>query len=360
MLKQDPHDHLLYETRLHELESIANAVGYAVCHRKVQTKIKPNPKYLVGGGKVEEIREIVEEKNCETTIFWNILSSRQKYDIERILGNTVIDRSELILELFANNASTLESKLQVNLARLRKQFPYERYRALQRFHSERPGLRSFGEYAYHRKVKELQSAIKKTERNLERIKWRREKETSTRRGIGKVIALTGFYNAGKTTLFNALTKSNQKCADYPFTTLASKVARCYIAGKNYFLIDSIGLIQDLEELNEIITSFELTLSDVRNADLVLCLLDFAEEIAIVNRKLDVSLKILNSLDVTSDRILLVLNKTDMVEDDRANSIELAPKHVFISARRSEGLLALKGLIASKLDEKSKPILQRRI
>jgi GTP-binding protein HflX len=364
ILKQDPHDHVLYIARLKELAAIAEAVGYKIWDEFVQTRVRPSAKYLIGDGKVEEIKKRTEYGTIFTVIFWNNLTSRQKYDLERALHTRVIDRSELILELFERNARTSEAKLQIQLASLKKQFPYEKYRALQRFYTEQPGPKSSGEYAYKAKVRHLQDIMRRTAEKLEKIREEKKAQRKARAEVAPVVALTGFYNAGKSTLFNALTKGEQPVADYPFTTLASKVSKFYYgsgvgvdpngnkkAPCYAFLTDSIGLVQDMDSLHEIIASFEMTLDDVRSADLVLCLIDFSEDLLIIKRKLFEALKTLRSLDVKSEKILMVFNKIDSLSSadikKKLESLEMATEYILLSAKTGENLDGLREAVMGR-------------
>jgi GTP-binding protein HflX len=338
LLRTNPHDHYLYKSRAEELVSISRAIGYDVENMIFQTR-KPDPKYLLGKGKIKEISGM-----ADAFIFWNPLTSRQKYDLERALDAKVIDRSELILELFARNAHTPEAKLQIHLAQLRKQFPYERYRALQKLYTEFPGPRAAGEYAYRKKIRQLQSMIRKTSSRLEKIRMQKRLQRVRQAEIGPIITITGFYNAGKSTLFNTLVKGKQEISEYPFTTLASKVARFYHKNLSGLLIDSIGMVQDMELLHEIVASFELTFDDVRTADLVLCLFDCSEEIRVIKRKILEAGKILKRLDA-SDKTIKVFNKMDKVGEEQREMMGKEIKDgIFISAKSGEGLEELKDAI----------------
>lgn len=310
MLKQNPHDHILYRSRLDELESLAEAIGYDVRGKIVQTRKRPDPKYYIGKGKLEEIRSEAEENDISSVIWWNILPSRQKYDIELALRTDVRDRSDLILDIFSQNAHTTEAELQIRLAKLKKRFPYERYKAWLRLQKERPGPRALGEYAYHGKVNQLQKTIKNTEQKLEKIMRRKSIAIEERKQIGKLVTITGFYNSGKTTLFNLLTDESKPIGDVPFTTLASKVS----GTKECFIADSIGFVQDMSDLEEIIASFKLTLEDIKAADLVLCMIDGSEDLTTIWRKLDEASKILSDLNVSPDKTLLILNKVDLLNE----------------------------------------------
>ncbi|MFP4559054.1 MAG: GTPase HflX [Archaeoglobaceae archaeon] len=338
MLKENPHDHVLFKARLDELEEVAKAVGYNVKDRIVQTRIKPDPKYFIGSGKVDEITELAEKEGISHLIFWNIISSRQKYDVEAATGMSVKDRSDLILELFSQNAHTTEAKLQIELAKMKKLFPYERYKAWVRLQRERPGFHSSGEYAYHSRVKQLQKTIKNTEGKLEDILRRKRNEIQNRKEIGKLVTITGFYNAGKTTLFNLLTEESKPVSNIPFTTLASKVSQA----KGVLITDTIGFVQDMDDLKELITSFKPTLEDIRMADLVLCMIDISDDPIILERKLKEAIKILGELEVPPHRILILLNKIDLLnERDVKEHLEMVRKYGYnfrpISAHTKEGI-----------------------
>lgn len=345
MLKQDPHDHILYKARMEELKTIARACGYEIHGEWIQTRVNPDPKYLIGKGKVEEISGEIGEKGIQTLIFWNTLKSRQKYDLEKACKVNVIDRGELILNLFERNARTPEASLQIKLAILKKQFPYERYKAWIRFATENPGPKALGEYAYKEKIRGLREMMRKTEEKLEKIKRQADFRRKRRSELGKIVALTGFYNAGKSTLFNRLTKGSQEVADYPFTTLASKVSRFYYGNGHGFLVDSIGLVQDMDLLSELIASFELTLADIKHADLVICMIDYSEHPLIIQRKLSEAITMLEKLGVR-DKTVVAFNKIDRVR--HGEKIEVDIPHVYISAKTGDGVDDLVSLIGERL------------
>lgn len=338
MLKENPHDHVVFKARLDELEEIAKAAGYNVNDRIVQTRTKPNPKYFIGSGKVKELADIAKNNNVSHLIFWNIISPRQKYDIEVVTGMNVKDRSDLILELFSRNAHTTEAKLQIELAKLKKLFPYERYKTWIQLQRERPGFQSAGEYAYHSRIKQLQKTIKNTERKLEDVMKKKENEIKNWKEMGKLVTITGFYNAGKTTLFNLLTEESKPVGNIPFTTLASKVSNA----KGVLIIDTIGFVQDIGELKELITSFKPTLEDIRMADMVLCMVDVSDDLPILERKLKEAIKILGELEVSSHRTLILLNKIDLVDQkEMEERLEVVRKYNYnfklISANLGEGV-----------------------
>ncbi|MEM3086516.1 MAG: GTPase HflX [Halobacteria archaeon] len=343
MLRQGPGDPDVWTSRMEEMEAIARAAGYAVLDRVTQTRARPDPKFLVGAGKVEEVKSRLDAAPDAVVVFWDRLTSRQKYDLEKTLERTVLDRAELILELFRKNARTPEAKMQIELALLRKRFPVERFRASERLKGEQPGPKGRGEFAYLREVKQMRAVVRRTSERLKSVQRQRGLHRKARAGKGPLVALTGFYNAGKSTLFNALTRGSQEVADHPFTTLSSKVGRLHSPAP-VFVADSIGLVQAMDDLEEIVASFDLTLEEVRAADRVLLVVDASEPPAVAERKLWEARRVLGHLKVDPDRVLLVWSKVDRADGGRlpqAGGLE----SVAVSARTGEGMAELKSRLA---------------
>ncbi len=354
MLRCDPHDHAVWVSRMEEMEAIARAAGYAVLDRVTQIRPKPDPKFLVGAGKVKEMKARLETAPDGVAVFWDRLTSRQKYDLEKALGRTVLDRAELILELFRKNARTPEAKMQIELALLRKRFPMERFRAAERLKTEQPGPKGLGEFAYMREVRQMQQVVRRTSEKLKAVQRQRGLHRRARAEKGPLVALTGFYNAGKSTLFNALTRGSQEVADYPFTTLSTKVGRLHSAAP-VFVADSIGLVQAMEDLEEIVASFDLTLEEVRSADRVLLVVDASEPSGVVERKLSEALRVLGHLKVFHSRILLVWNKVDRADGRRLPRAEDV-ESVAVSARTGAGIAELKSRLADLCNHAENPPL----
>lgn len=354
MLRLDPHDHEVWVSRLEEMEAIARAAGYVVLDKATQTRVKPDPKFLVGAGKVDEMKSRLAGAPDAVVVFWDRLTSRQKYDLELALGRTVLDRAELILELFRKNARTPEAKMQIELALLRKRFPLERFRASERLKSEQPGPKGRGEFAYLGQVKQLQEVLRRTSRKLEAVQRQRQLHRRARAEKGPLVALTGFYNAGKSSLFNALTGGGQEVADYPFTTLSTKVARLHSAVP-VFVADSIGLVQAMDDLEEIVASFDLTLDDVRAADRVLLVVDASEPSGVVERKLSEARRVLGHLKVDPGRVLLVWSKVDQANGRRLPEAE-GIESVAVSARTGAGIAELKSHLADLVNHAQNPPL----
>ena len=359
MVKTNPHDHSLYLLKLREFRALAEAAGYKVCGLVVQVRLKESVNYAFGRGKVEEIKELVRANNVDVFAVYNILTSKQKYNLEKALGVRVLDRYELTLEIFEKASSDELSKLQIELARLMKLYPYEKLRAAMRYRigREHPWLRSSGEYIYHSVVNSLRRRMAKVRDKLERRKRFRIEQIVKRRRLGSpIVCIAGYYSSGKTTLFNALTGLDKPVSPKPFTTLSSKY---YLIngfkglGKDLFIVDTIGFVHDLDP--KMLEAFELTLNDIRFSDLVLLVVDCSDPEPIMMLRLSTCLEVLESLGVEDERVVVALNKIDLVNGDElaerlklvANRVNPAPV-IPISARKGLNLDLLMGSIFSRL------------
>lgn len=201
LLNTNPHDHIQFKVKLSELEKLAIAADFKVLGQLIQTRIKPTSKFLMGSGKIEELEGIVRSRKLNFVIFYNVLSSKQRFNLTRKLGCEVIDRYDLTLKIFEMAATDKLSKLQIEFAMLKKILPYFKLEASVRFSRDHPFFRSMGEYAFHSKIKGLTKRMSKIKKEMSkllseksiRIEKRRELNTPT-------VCIAGFYNAGKTTL----------------------------------------------------------------------------------------------------------------------------------------------------------------
>ena len=320
MLKTDVHDHFLWRVRMDELRRLVEALGYEVVGEFVQTRIRPYSKYLIGSGKVREIGKFVDEKDVDLVVFYNTLTSSQKLNLTRALGVEVIDRYEVTLRIFEEAASDELAKLQIEAARLAKLYPYFKLQASVRFKTERPFMRGMGEYAYHSKLRMLVRRMSRIRERISKLRERRISEIMKRRGLGyPIVCIAGYYNAGKTSLFNVLTGSDREVSDRPFTTISAKYQRRYMPMGGFMLfVDTIGFVIDLDP--ELIESFELNLADMRYADVVLFLVDVSDEPSLVSLKLNHGLKLLRRVGVEPSRTLVVFNKLDLVDKGHVEEV----------------------------------------
>lgn len=313
MLKTNIHDHRVYRIRLNELRSLVESLGIEVVGEFVQTERSPSARYYIGSGKVKELREFVEENGVDLVIFYNLLSSSQKLNLIRALGREVVDRYEITLEIFERRASDNLSKLQIEAARLNKIVPYLKLQASLKYRNERPFFLSMGEYAYHSQLREITRRQARIKEKIEVLRREKLEQIANRKELGfPIICISGYYNAGKTSLFNALTRECKEVSPLPFTTLSSKYQRRYVEpGLTLLFIDTIGFVMDLDP--RLIKSFELNLEDIRNADLVLLLLEITDPILVLKMKLREGVKLLTEMGVQREKIIVVLNKIDLLD-----------------------------------------------
>jgi GTP-binding protein HflX len=363
MLKTDVHDHTMYKIRLEELRHLVETLGLEILGEFIQTRSHPYSRYLIGRGKMEEIKRFVREKNINLVVFYNILTSSQKLNLIRELGCDVVDRYEVTLEIFDRMASDNLSRLQIEAARLEKLAPYFKLEASLRFRNEHPFFRSMGEYAYHSRLREITRRQAKIRDRIETLKREKRRRIQKRRGLGyPIICISGFYNAGKTSLFNALTGEDKPVSPKPFTTLSSKYQRRYLEeGKTLLFIDTIGFVLDLDP--RLIKSFELNLEDIRGADLVLLLLEINDPLQTLRMKLREGVRLLSDIGIPSDRIIIVFNKLDLAPERGESIGDELPLHLLgipwiaVSAKERLNLDSLLQLILRRLEEMEKPELE---
>jgi GTP-binding protein HflX len=314
LVKTNPHDHELYRFKLEELRRLAEALGYSIVGVSIQVRVKPTVDYVFGWGKVMELKSLVSSTDADTVIFYNTLTGKQKFNLERLLRCRVIDRYELTLEIFSSMASDEVSKLQIEVARLSKSFTYEKIILAEKYRigREHPSLRSRGEYIYRNQVGSLKRRLSKLREKMDKYLEMQRAQLEKRRALGlPSVCITGYYNAGKTTLFNALTGLRKPVSPLPFTTLSSKYYLVQGVSRRFFLVDTIGFVYDLDPM--MIDSFKLTLNDIVQSDIVLLVADISESEDIVRFKVETVSSILeDTLKIDGSRIILVLNKVDLV------------------------------------------------
>jgi len=367
MLKTNVHDHFLWRVRLDELRRLVEALGYDVVGEFVQTRIKPYSKYLIGSGKVKEVREFVDENGVDLVVFYNTLTSSQKLNLTRALGVEVVDRYEVTLRIFERAASDELSKLQIEAARLAKLYPYFKLQASVRFKTERPFMKGMGEYAYHNKVRMLAKRMSRIRERISKLRRRRVSEIERRRRLGyPIVCIAGYYNAGKTSLFNVLTGSDREVSDRPFTTISAKYQRRYLPMGGFMLfVDTIGFVIDLDP--ELIESFELNLADMKYADVVLFLVDVSDEPNLLSLKLNHGLKLLRRVGVEPSKTLVVFNKVDLVDErhienvlEKVHATLMGYSWVLVSAKEGINIEGLLEAVWSKILGRSVSISSEQV
>ena len=299
-----------------------------------------DPGYFLTKGKLQEIKEVIEKEDIKELILSEPLTLQQERNLHDFLHVKIYDRTRLILEIFEKSAHTAEGKIQVEIAML--QFDKSRLAGQGIFLSQQAGkigARGPGETLKERETRHIENAILKLQRNLETI----EKSRATQRKQRltnriPLICLVGYTNAGKSTILNALTKSNVLAEDKLFATLATTTRELYIDGKKKGLIsDTVGFIQQLP--HQLIKAFKSTLSELQYADLLLHIIDASDPNW--ENHITVVTSILQEIGVDKP-MLYVFNKIDKVENREhlEKQLSLYQPHVIISAQSKTGLAPL--------------------
>jgi GTP-binding protein HflX len=336
------------EDHLDELERLVNTAGGVVVARALQERPTPDPATFVGRGKVKEIAEAAEGLGAGWTVFDDELSPSQIKNLEKALPTNVLDRSAVILQIFASRARSREAMTQVELARLQYLLP--------RLSGSTTGFaqqRGGGAFRGGGGEKQIELDRRKIRRRIATLKEelaRIEKSLGVRRkGLRRVatVALAGYTNAGKTTLFNKLTSSKEFAEDRLFATLDPRHARLLgVGGRAIVTADTVGFLRKLP--HSLVASFRSTLKEVEEADLVVHVVDASSLQADSQRR--VAEQVLAEMGVEQDRILLVYNKVD-----RPHPAALDPDGILISAVTGDGLDRLREAVIVRLEELGVPV-----
>ncbi|RLF12898.1 MAG: GTPase HflX [Thermoprotei archaeon] len=308
---QDPNQ----PPRIDELETLARSRGYYVVGRLVQRRSKPDPAFVIGRGKLKELKNMVKGLGAGNVIFANTLKAGQAFRIRRELGweINVIDRNLLVLEIFEQRAMTREAKLQIELARLRYTLPWARefvrYRNL---YGEQVGFGAMGEYLHRIYESSARRRIKVLKEELAKARSKTLSRALKRKEAGlPIVSLTGYTQAGKTTLFNLLACEAKPVGLGPFTTLSTFARRVRLLDLDVILVDSIGFIEDLHPL--ILDAFYATLSELGSSDVVALIVDASDPLELVERRVSTCKGVLYRV-APGVPIAVVLNKADLVDE----------------------------------------------
>ena len=262
---------------MEEFAELARSAGAQVLHVATARIDKPNPATLIGSGKLEEVKAAADAVGADLILVNHQLTPGQERNLEKILERRVVDRTGLILDIFAQRANSHEGKLQVELAQL-KHLATRLVRGwthLERQRGGSIGLRGPGETQLETDRRLLQKRVEQLQKRLEKVEVQRTQMRRARvRSAMPRIALVGYTNAGKSTLFNALTGADAYAADQLFATLDPTVRRIDLPGGHALLADTVGFVRDLP--HELVAAFRSTLSEAREADLLLHVVDAAD------------------------------------------------------------------------------------
>jgi GTP-binding protein HflX len=331
------------ERSLEELALLADTAGARVLGSLVQRRGTIHPGHFIGKGKLEELKDCVTERDADVVIFDDDLSPAQVRNLEKAVSRKVVDRSELILDIFAKRARTRESRLQVELAQLEYMLP--RLTGLWK-HLERQaggiGTRGPGETQLETDRRLVRERIARLKRELQAVE--RERETQRRRRRREFrAAIVGYTNAGKSTLFNALTRSQVHVEDRLFATLDATTRQMVSPERKTVLVtDTVGFIRKLP--HHLVASFHSTLVEAIEADWLLHVVDVSEPD--FRRQMSAVDEVLEGLLETARPTTLVFNKADRLEDEAvAQGLEVEyPGSFVVSARTGEGLDSLRAFL----------------
>lgn len=343
-----------------ELTELARSDALDPVGMMLAKRDKPDPATYLGSGKIEELREEVDRLSIGVVVFDVALTAAQQRNIERIIKVAVLDRTQLILEIFQRRAKSREGRLQVELARL-EHLSTRLVRGWTHLERQRGGLGKTGgpgEKQIELDRRMIGVRVKQLREQLKKLSRQRDTQRKSRgRSDVVTVSLVGYTNAGKSTLFNRLTKSDLYAADQLFATLDTTARRCYVGeGESVVLSDTVGFIRGLP--HQLVEAFKSTLDETVHADMLLHVVDAAsaakdDQIVEVNKVLDE----IHALDVPT---ILVLNKIDQTDLDPEilRDAEGAIQVVRISAIKGDGLDYLRQAILEKsreIKEKKKSV-----
>ncbi|HSA93755.1 MAG TPA: GTPase HflX [Terriglobales bacterium] len=337
------------EESLAELRELASSAGALVVGELLQRRDRPDPATLVGRGKLEEISGALASTDADLLIFDHDLSPSQQRNIEQVVGTRVVDRTQLILDIFARHARTREGQLQVELAQLEYLLPRLAGRGVEMSQlAGGIGTRGPGETQLETDRRRIYRRIRHIQQQLEKVRRTRAQQRQRRESVPvATVALVGYTNAGKSTLFNSLTRAGVEESPRLFATVDPTLRSVTLPSRRRILLsDTVGFIRNLP--HTLVTSFRATLEEVERAALLLHVMDVTSPVA-ADHEAQVE-KVLGELDVGSKPRLRVINKIDLLPAAERDSKLDDERTVHISAARGIGVSTLLDRIDQMLQD----------
>ena len=327
------------EESMRELRGLVHSAGAVVAHEIYQHRSEISPKYFIGRGKVEEIFRLKKEKGADLIIFDHNLSPIQQRSLEDEIPGKVIDRTQLILDIFAQRARSKEGKLQVELAQLIYLLPRlsGKGKALSRLGGG-IGTRGPGEKKLEEDRRRIQDRISRIRKEIQRIQKRRVHQMKSRQKSPiPFVSLVGYTNSGKSTLFNLLSKEKMLTSPLAFATLDPVLRRINLFdGLYFFLSDTVGFIKKLPI--ELVEAFKATLEEIKEADCILHIIDIYSSLS--DAQMDAVDDILNDLGVRDIPVIKVFNKIDLIPNTGEllqKNVDSSDHSVYISSKTGDGI-----------------------
>lgn len=333
------------EESLEELGRLADTAGARVIDVLLQRRPRPDPAFFIGKGKAQELAQGAARAGAGLVIFDHNLSPGQAHNLAKIMGCRVLDRAELIMDIFALHARSAEARIQVELAQLQYRFSRLVGAGLEMTDPGAGiGTRGPGEKQLELDRRKIRHRIARLKQDLKKIETQRRTQRKARSGMFRV-ALVGYTNAGKSSLMNLLTRSGVKVADRLFATLDPTTRLAALpTGVRYLLTDTVGFVRRLP--HQLVTSFRSTLEEAVEADLVLHVVDCAHPAR--DQQLQTVRQVLHEIGVVADE-LLVYNKTDIADDRLLDELQHRdPDACFISALTGQGRKELEAVLEERM------------
>ena len=343
------HQQFTPEESLAELRELASSAGADIAGEILQRRPKPEPATLIGSGKVEELKGMVASTAPQLVIFDHDLTPSQQRNLERELAVRVIDRTQLILDIFARHARTREGQLQVELAQLQYLLPRLAGRGVEMSQlGGGIGTRGPGETQLETDRRKIYRRIRHVEQQLENVRRIRGQQRRRRESVPvATVALVGYTNAGKSTLFNALTKADVLQSARMFATLDPTLRHIQLPSKREIVLsDTVGFIRNLP--HTLVSAFRATLEEVQRASLLLHVADVTSPTA-DEQQVQVE-AVLRELEVQDKPRLFVMNKVDLLSEKKRESLCNSDNVVHVSAATGLGLDKLLEAIDARIEE----------